>query len=377
MVKLNEVKINSFRGISDLVLTNIGEVNLIVGDNNCGKTSILEAIQLLRTPSDLNNALRVARIRDNYMGFSRLPIFDNFINMFPVFKNYLSIECSYYMEEGMIDLWENASIKIVGEIEKVMIDYNELRGRMPRSARNYMVMPDETETDEFNGRLTAVIGEQEKETNIRVNKFTNITGRAIGGTNLIKMNYLSPIDHMTSSTFNRIIRNEKYKEICIKILQLFDEDIIDLILLRDDNPGRAVEYVKNKKLGLMPLSTYGDGIKKVLSIANAIAQSSDGVLLIDEIDTAIHAKYYDDIFRFIMKAAKQYNVQLFISTHSIEAVDGLLKTQVENEIYNGVNDPIRVITLRKDKDINKTFSRTMTGKDVYVNREQFNFEVRI
>lgn len=377
MVKLNEVKINSFRGVSDLVLSNIGEVNLIVGDNNCGKTSILEAIQLLRAPSDLNNALRVARIRDNYMGFSRLPIFDNFINMFPVFKNYLSIECSYHMEEGMIDLWENASIKIVGEIQKVMIDYNELRNRMPRSVRNYMVVPDEAETDEFNGHLTAIIGGQEKETNIRVNKFTNITGRTIGAVNLIKMNYLSPIDHMTGSTFNRIIRNEKYKEICIKILQLFDEDIIDLIWLKDDNPVRAVEYVKNKKIGLMPLSTYGDGIKKVLSIANAIAQSSDGVLLIDEIDIAIHAKYYDDIFRFIMKAAKQYNVQLFISTHSIEAVDGLLKTQVENEIYNEENDPIRVITLRKDKDVNKTFSRTMTGKDVYINREKFNFEVRI
>lgn len=127
----------------------------------------------------------------------------------------------------------------------------------------------------------------------------------------------------------------------------------------------------------MPLSTYGDGIKKVLSIANAIAQSSNGVLLIDEIDTAIHAKYYDDIFKFIMKAAKQYNVQMFITTHSIEAVDGLLKTQVKDDVYDLNDDPIRVITLRKDREANKTFSRTMTGRDVYINREKFNFEVRI
>ena len=102
----------------------------------------------------------------------------------------------------------------------------------------------------------------------------------------------------------------------------------------------------------MPLSTYGDGIKKVLSIANAIALSSNGVLLIDEIDTAIHAKYYDDIFKFIMKAAKQYNVQLFITTHSIEAVDGLLKTQVKDDVYGLNDDPIRVITLRKDREFN-------------------------
>ena len=81
MIKLNEIEINKFRGISDLLLANVGEVNLIVGDNNCGKTSILEAIQLLRDPTNVNNALRVARIRDSYMGFSRLPIFDNFVNM--------------------------------------------------------------------------------------------------------------------------------------------------------------------------------------------------------------------------------------------------------------------------------------------------------
>ena len=377
MIKLNEIEINKFRGISDLLLTNIGEVNLIVGDNNCGKTSILEAIQLLRDPTNVNNALRVARIRDSYMGFSRLPIFDNFVSMFPILDRYIEVKCRYHFDEGLLDVDETAEIKILGDIKKVMVDYNELRNRMMRNLRSFIVTANDAEIDEFNGQIISKVGNAYKKTNIRVDKFTGITGRSVSKTNLIKMDYLSPIDHMVSSTFNRIIKNEKYKEICISVLQLFDSDIIDLVLLKSDYPGMAVEYVRNKKTGLMPLSTYGDGIKKVLSIANAIAQSSNGVLLIDEIDTAIHAKYYDDIFKFIMKAAKQYNVQLFITTHSIEAVDGLLKTQVTDDVYNLNDDPIRVITLRKDKELNKTFSRTMTGRDVYINREKFNFEVRI
>lgn len=377
MIKLNEIEINKFRGISDLLLTNIGEVNLIVGDNNCGKTSILEAIQLLRDPTNVNNALRVARIRDSYMGFSRLPIFDNFVSMFPVIDRCIEVKCKYHLDEGLFDVDETAEIKILGDIKKVMVDYNELRNRMIHNLRNFIVTSNDAEIDEFNGQIFSNIGSSTKKVNIRVDKFTGITGRSVSKTNLIKMDYLSPIDHMVSSTFNRIIKNEKYKEICISVLQLFDSDIIDLVLLKSDYPGIAVEYVKNKKTGLMPLSTYGDGIKKVLSIANAIAQSSNGVLLIDEIDTAIHAKYYDDIFKFIMKAAKQYNVQLFITTHSIEAVDGLLKTQVKDDIYDLNDDPIRVITLRKDRESNKTFSRTMTGRDVYINREKFNFEVRV
>ncbi len=379
MKRITNIRIDRFRGISNLIIENVGDVNLIVGDNNCGKTSILEAIQLLRAPKDINNVLRVARIRDYYMGFSRLSIYDNFINMFPVYGKTIEVACSYDEIDGLIATQENVALNLSGAIKKVMIDYNEIKNNFIYSGINnkYVLSPEDSEIDEFYGQLIVEFDQIPKKQNVRVNKFTSVSGRSINANTLFKISYLSPIDHMMGNSFSRIISNEKYKEICIKVLQLFDEDILDLILLKSEYPGRIVEYVKHKKSGLMPLSTYGDGIKKVLAIANAIAQSTNGILLIDEIDTAIHAKYYDNIFKFIIKAAKQYKVQLFISTHSIEAVDGLLKTQVENGIYNDSNDPIRVITLRKDKEEHRTLSRTMMGKEVFINREQFNFEVRL
>ena len=37
MAKLNNIKINAFRGISDLYVEDLSNINLIVGDNNCGK----------------------------------------------------------------------------------------------------------------------------------------------------------------------------------------------------------------------------------------------------------------------------------------------------------------------------------------------------
>ena len=55
MAKLRNIKIDTFRGISNLSVDELSHINLIVGDNNCGKTSILEAIQLLRAPNDINN----------------------------------------------------------------------------------------------------------------------------------------------------------------------------------------------------------------------------------------------------------------------------------------------------------------------------------
>src|SRR5947209_2225527 len=43
---LNSLEINNFRGFRHLQIERLGRVNLIVGKNNVGKTSLLEALQL-------------------------------------------------------------------------------------------------------------------------------------------------------------------------------------------------------------------------------------------------------------------------------------------------------------------------------------------
>ena len=44
---LGSLQLHKFRGFDAYELTDLTRVNLLVGKNNCGKTSILEAIQLL------------------------------------------------------------------------------------------------------------------------------------------------------------------------------------------------------------------------------------------------------------------------------------------------------------------------------------------
>ena len=63
-IYIQNLHVQSFRGIKDLEVERLNHINLIVGDNNCGKTSVLEALLLLRGPSDFSNVLRVARLRD-------------------------------------------------------------------------------------------------------------------------------------------------------------------------------------------------------------------------------------------------------------------------------------------------------------------------
>ena len=368
-IYINEFRVESFRGIRRLNITELNHINIIVGNNNCGKTSVLESMLFLRNPKDLANVLRIARQRDSVSTFSRISVYENFINLFPQDIQDYEIMISSVFKNKQIEF------SISGEQKQVLLDEIELNNQLSLFStgnKNSDIITN-TETMAFEGVMRCRIGSRSYLEHIRLHEFSRIYGMEIKKDIFLDMVYLSPIDHVKNSILNHIIRNEDYKEICLHVIQLFDSDIVDLLLLKNEQTNRPIEYIKHRVLGNMPISTYGDGIKKVLLLANAVAQAAGGVLLIDEVETAIHAKYYDDIFRFLVKACLQYQVQVFMTTHNIEAVDALLSTQD----YDNQNkrDDISVVTLKKDPD--RTYSRVLTGRKVHENREAFDFEVRL
>lgn len=364
MAMIKELNINHFRGINELTINSLGSVNLIVGDNNCGKTSVLEALQLLRTSGGLANVYRIAKQRESIFGMSANSIYENFICMFPRDRQELSIDISGICNRRPI------SFVLQGKQKEILLDTKEL----DRSVLRQMEDTDgELGTEAFEGTIAFSYGELEKHEKIEVNRYSRVSGTPMNGKDEFNIVYVSPFEHLRGNVISLIVKNDGYKEICLKAIQLFDSEIEDMMVFRSDIGNRPVEYLKHKRLGNMPLSTYGDGIKKVLMLSNAIAMSAGGVLLIDEIETAIHKKYYDDIFQFIVKACKTFDVQVFITTHSLEAIDGLLETQDYG--HQKAEDSIQVVTLKRED--NRTYSRVLSGREVAANREAFGFEVRL
>ena len=45
MAIISRLMVEKFRGINNLKIDNLNRINLFVGDNNCGKTSVMEALQ--------------------------------------------------------------------------------------------------------------------------------------------------------------------------------------------------------------------------------------------------------------------------------------------------------------------------------------------
>ena len=67
---IRNLKLERYRGFDSYELTELSRVNLLVGKNNCGKTSILEAIDLfvLRGPPVRTGTVRRSPRRDGPAG---------------------------------------------------------------------------------------------------------------------------------------------------------------------------------------------------------------------------------------------------------------------------------------------------------------------
>ena len=194
-----------------------------------------------------------------------------------------------------------------------------------------------------------------------------------------EVQYIPSFGHLRYDLLQNIVDNPEYKNLVISILKQFDEDIVDICYTKADD-GSFLETVITEDGVNMPFSVYGDGIKKILYILNKLFDATDSILLIDEIETGLHKKYYDKLFPVVFELAKKLNVQLFIATHSMEAIDAILEYGKYDDIDNKI-DPIKVITLKKveskDGKGSNVVARNVDGQYVYENRKAFEFEVRL
>ena len=60
------LKVRGYRGLSDFSLSPLGRVNLLVGGNNTGKTSILESLQLLMSVESSEGVAAITGRRGEY-----------------------------------------------------------------------------------------------------------------------------------------------------------------------------------------------------------------------------------------------------------------------------------------------------------------------
>lgn len=70
----------------------------------------------------------------------------------------------------------------------------------------------------------------------------------------------------------------------------------------------------------IPLGSMGDGMRRILTIITSLVTVEDGTLLIDEIDTGLYHGAQVDMWRLLIETAVKQNAQVFATTHSWDCV---------------------------------------------------------
>ena len=374
MANINSIEINQFRGIRQLTISNFSKINLIVGDNNSGKTTFLEAVQLLFAKSQLSSVKNIIKQR-TVLNVSESSFYTSFIKMFNVNQESELLDFDIYAvsNNGPIRFEMRGRERTISGEEALQMSTMSL-GQKAHYKKESTVVPETAKL--FSGSIISQNGKKPIEKDIH---FTSLDNVSVGPVIKREVQYIPSFGHLRYDLLKNFVDNPEYKKLAISILKQFDDSIVDICYTKADD-GCFLESIITADGINMPFSVYGDGVKKILYILNKLFDATDSILLIDEIETGLHKNYYDRLFPVVFELAKKLNVQLFIATHSMEAIDAILSYgNYENDSND--TEPIRVITLKKvysndDKGSN-VVARNVAGKYVYDNRKAFEFEVRL
>jgi AAA domain, putative AbiEii toxin, Type IV TA system len=340
---IQNLQINSFRGLTGLKLADLGWVNILVGENNSGKTTILEAVSIACNPLDPFQWIGTSERRLN-IGRTPTAIRPNLELIKWLFPQENSnLGAGEYQGEIEINLSGRIDISVlatISEISSIGIrideedsqseaeDLSGLETEYTRSGLELEVLstaPSDGQPTFFNYETQETFQFWDDE---RFVQRKRLRGKALLSHVIVYPSYSSS-DVILALRLTQITK-EGAKNNLLEVVRLFDPEILDIHVLATAS-NRSSLYIEHQKLGFAPFYTFGDGLKKTLLIALALPLAKNGILLIDEIETSIHCSALNKVFSWLVKACKLTQTQLFVTTHSLEAVDAMLDAESEKD----------------------------------------------
>lgn len=315
---LQSLKIQNFRLLKNIQIQKLGQVNLIVGENNSGKSSILEALQIYASggnPYVLDNIAKA----HNEEGLSEQhyhKTYNNFDMEFTPFSSF------FYQRQYPKN--SNSNIHI-GECNAsdFMLNYNEKSNTI----------------DIYNPFYIGLFNDESHSIPIRLeheNHYKNLEkGKHITLYKYIPTYFINT--QALSLYWDKIILTS-YEDEVIKSLQIIEPSIQKLAFINQsfDNDNRIPMVGLKNSNKPIPLYSMGDGMKRILQLILNLHQAKDGLLLIDEFDNGLHYTVQEKIWGLLFELAKQFNVQIFATTHSNDCIRTFAKISKERTDIDGV-----------------------------------------
>lgn len=364
---ISELNIQNYRGIRNLELKNLGNINIIAGDNNIGKTSILEVIKSFENPTDLRSWRTISGHGTNRFPGPSISNFDLIKSLFPVDKDAFGYPIKY---SGVCD-GKMFEVEIKKEQYKTEISNEELDRISGGNGFPEALKSDSSlYTTEAMDLEFKYNGHTEEKNTIYSRRVSFPMLRKRGPQIVDEVIFISSTEYAKGIVYlNAILENTQRYEDFLKVMKKYDPDFITVNAVEDEY-SRSRKYMvlsQNHSEGL-PLIAYGDGMKKAMLLLSAVVRAKGKVLLLDEFGTAIHYSEMKHIFYWLIRTAIELDVQIFMTSHSKEAILAAIESCPEYQ------EKMRMITLGKTKSGVK--ARIVDGKKAIQLSEKYELELR-
>lgn len=333
---IRTLDLQGYRGFKSFGLSDLKRVNLLVGKNNCGKTSILEAIDFLVSrgnPTVLSRSahrrgeigpLRAKRQSSSHSQ-EMLPDVSNLFFGHQL-KQGATFRISSDDDIGMLLI----ELRSLSEVE------HELGLRGLGGTRQTSFFADDLDPEPALGfRITSNVPDWFHVSPVAYDGLLYVSRSIRSGSSssgqvpeVPPVEFLAPdslqLDSMRD-TWDKVLAEGRESEV-IDAMQLLESDLDSIHFLTGDAYRRTSGGVllgSRKSRRRVPLGSYGDGMRRLLALSVSLVQTANGILLIDEIDTGLHFSVMEEMWNLVVSTARQSNVQVFATTHSYDCIEGL------------------------------------------------------
>jgi len=348
--KIRKVEIGNFRSFSELKIDGIGDINIIVGKNNTGKSTFLEAlflsigyriapsilrstlktlfmkrgIQLLRSSFDNEEYEDFKKFIEKFFFYYDIP--EAFINTdlgrFRIKKKrYSKFPISYLLRAYKDDLIRKTISKVL-ESKNLLNSFIE--GRVIIGNLGEILFLENRKTE---GLLQSLLYDVHSHELRGILPFTYERNSALVR-NSRYQNYKTMIDTsllcLKSNTSNmqtlikaleKFLLPGTYMNLKSKISSFFNSKVKSIY------PSFSDIYIETETEKI-PFSLVGDGIKNLALNIISLNLDKPTYVFLEEPETFLHPKMMDVLSKEIVCSGKRN--QVFLTTHSLEFVENLL-----------------------------------------------------
>lgn len=313
---LTNLHIQRFRGINELCLKDASRVNLIVGRNDAGKTSLLEAIRFMLAghPRNLRRPgrNRVEPKRTSRLTQVKIAFYDS--------QTGGKIEVSGIVNERQLNVTAEISSVLPNQEDGTQSLVREIDDDDSESLEDLLSTNDEVIVKiSVDGKLITTIS-QLLDDKFRMNGYhmPNPNKYVWLGTDRAEV-----WDH--ARHYSSLYRSGG-SDMLITILREIEPRLKQLVVLTEKDDTHSSSAVLEVDLGLsetLPLSSMGDGFGSVIAMLSAIGSAKNGLCLIDEIENGIHYSIQEQVWSSLALGAEKFDTQIWATTHSYDCLSSI------------------------------------------------------